>query len=200
MTRFFASAPQMWVQLWLGHGCGFYWFERATMSSDEIKKFPPLSLPNPYPIVAAKLDRFSALLRAYRRGMAAAEKTSFLGSLSPWALPRNPSPNPLARGASDSYIANASKDENKQVDHSISLRPSPSLRQYPKDCPPLNTRWFYATDAPKRKPFASDSVKLPAPKKFFPFSIKDSQAIESTFQALGTGGGTNLDGKSGSST
>lgn len=165
------------------------------------KKFPfPPSLLNLYPFVAAKLDRFSALLRAYRRGMAAAEKTSFLGSLSPWAVSRNPSSNPLARGASDSPVATASKDENKQVDHSISLRPSPSLRRYPKDCPPLNTRWFYATDAPKRKPFAADSVKLPAPKKFFPFSIKDSQAIESAFQALDTGGGTSLDVKSGSFT
>ena len=150
--------------------------------------------------MAAKLDRFSALLRAYRRGMAAAEKTSFLESLSPWSVSRNPSPNPLARGASDASIETASKDENKQVDHSVSLRPSPNLRRYPKDCPPLNTRWFYATDVPKRKPFAPDSAKLPAPKKLVPFSIKDSQAIESAFQALDTGGGTNLDVKSGSST
>jgi hypothetical protein len=161
--------------------------------------FPP-SLLNPHPFVAAKLDRFSALLRAYRRGMAATEKTSFLGSLSPWSVSRNPSPNPLAKGALDAPIEIASKDENKQVDHSISLRPSPSLRRYPKDCPPLNTRWFYATDVPKRKPFAPDSAKLSAPKKLVPFSIKDSQAIESAFQALGTGGGTNLDVKSGSST
>jgi hypothetical protein len=170
------------------------------MLSMNSRNVPLPSLLNPYPFVAAKLDRFSALLRAYRREMAAAEKTSFLGSLSPWALSRNSSPNPLARGASDSSIATASKDENKQVDHSVSLRPSPSLRRYPKDCPPLNTRWFYATDAPKRKPFAPDSAKSPPPKKFFPFSIKDSQAIESTFQALDTSGGTNLDGKSGSST
>jgi hypothetical protein len=160
----------------------------------------PPSLLNPHPFVAAKLDRFSALLRAYRRGMAAAEKTSFLGSLSPWSVSRNPSPNPLARGASDAPIETASKDENKQVDHSISLRPSPSLRRYPKDCPPLNTRWFYATDVPKRKPFTPDSAKLSAPKKLVPFSIKDSQAIESAFQALDTSSGTNLDVKSSSFT
>jgi hypothetical protein len=160
----------------------------------------PTSLLNPHPFVAARVDRFSALLRAYRRGMAAAEKTSFLGSLSPWAVSRNLSPNPLAKGASDAPTATASKEENKQVDHSTSPRPSPSLRRYPEDCPPLNTRWFYATDVPKRKPFAPDSVKLPAPKKLFPFSVKDSLAIESAFQALDTGGGTNLNVKSGPST
>jgi hypothetical protein len=50
-------------------------------------------------------------------------------------------------------------------------------------------RWFYAVDSPKRKPPLSEHQKeepkpLPAPKKFVPFSSKDSQAIESTFQKL----------------
>jgi hypothetical protein len=50
-------------------------------------------------------------------------------------------------------------------------------------------RWFYAVDSPKRKPQLSEHQKEepkppPAPKKFVPFSSKDSQAIESAFQKL----------------
>ncbi|GAD98304.1 DDHD domain-containing protein [Paecilomyces variotii No. 5] len=64
-----------------------------------------------------------------------------------------------------------------------------SLRRYPKDCPPLRTRWFYAVDTPKSKPHLGDQIKentkpLPPPKKFVPFSVKDSQAIETAFQQL----------------
>jgi hypothetical protein len=130
--------------------------------------------------------------------MAAAEKSSFLGSLSPWSgVSRTASPSP-SKGPSDAPTTG--KDEIRQTDHSISLRPSPFLRRYPKDCPPLKTRWFYAVDVPKRKPFAPDSAKLPAPKKLVPFSTNDSQAIESVFQALGTSEGTNPDVKSGTST
>lgn len=64
-----------------------------------------------------------------------------------------------------------------------------SLRLYPQDCPPLKARWFYAVDSPKRKPALLDQMKtdqkpLPAPRKFVPFSLKDSQSIEATFQKL----------------
>ena len=137
------------------------------------------------------MDRFSVFLRASRRGMAAAEKTSFLGSLSPWSsVSRSASPShtPL-RGPSE--VPPVGKDETRQIDHSISLRPSPSLRRYPQDCPPLKTRWFYAVDVPKRKPLAPDSAKPPPPTKFVPFSASDSQAIESAFQALDTSESTN---------
>lgn len=70
------------------------------------------------------------------------------------------------------------------------MRPSPSLRRYPKDCPPLKTRWFYAVDVPKRKPFADSSKAAPVPKKLIPFSSNDSQSIESAFQALDKGDNT----------
>jgi hypothetical protein len=118
--------------------------------------------------------------------MAEANKTSFLGSLSSWSRSTTPPPkSPLQ----------PSKDENlKQIpaiaDHSISLRPSPSLRRYPRDCPSLRAKWFYAVDVPKRKPFSpeqqpDDKTKpLPVPKKFVPFSASDSQAIETAFQSL----------------
>lgn len=76
------------------------------------------------------------------------------------------------------------------LDHTINLRPSPSLRKYPRDCPPLKTRWFYAVDVAKRKPFAPElapdekAKPPPVPKKLVPFSASDSQAIEKAFQSL----------------
>lgn len=99
-------------------------------------------------------------------------------------------------------------------------------RHYPSDCPPLKPRWFYAVDSPKRKPSLNDNDQkktksksnpntstststntkqeqkpLPPPKKFIPFSLKDSQAIEGTFQSLveneGVGHGKGKDEKEG---
>jgi hypothetical protein len=132
--------------------------------------------------------------------MAAAEKSSFLGSLSPWSgVSRSASPGPnTPKGPSEAPTAG--KEETRQIDHSVSLKPSPSLRRYPKDCPPLKPRWFYAVDVPKRKSLSPDSAKLPPPKKFVPFSANDSQAIEDAFQALDTSENTNSDLLSGTST
>ena len=73
-------------------------------------------------------------------------------------------------------------------DHQVTHRPPPSLRRYPKGCPPLRTRWFYAVDVPKRKPFGLEqppkekAKPQPPPKKLVPFSLSDSQAIEAAFQ------------------
>ncbi|CBF70815.1 DDHD family phospholipase [Aspergillus nidulans FGSC A4] len=74
-------------------------------------------------------------------------------------------------------------------DHTISQRNRLGIRHYPADSPPLKVRWFYAVDSPKWKPSFLDQPKeiskpLPAPKKFVPFTIKDSQAIERAFQDL----------------
>ncbi|KKY24568.1 putative ddhd domain-containing protein [Phaeomoniella chlamydospora] len=75
------------------------------------------------------------------------------------------------------------------LDHQTIHRPI-SLKRYPKDCPSLKTRWFYAVDVPKRKPFAQETAAeegakpAPTPKKFVPFSLKDSYTIESAFQTL----------------
>ncbi|KAJ5674871.1 uncharacterized protein N7477_004805 [Penicillium maclennaniae] len=87
--------------------------------------------------------------------MAAADQKSFLGTLSPWSTPRSSTPQPDRSLGSDV----------------------------------LHLRWFYAVDSPKRKPVLIDQKKPdqkppPPPKKFIPFSIKDSQAIEATFQRL----------------
>ncbi|KAL4986855.1 DDHD domain-containing protein [Aspergillus falconensis] len=74
-------------------------------------------------------------------------------------------------------------------DHTISHRNRLGIRHYPADSPPLKIRWFYAVDSPKWKPSFLDQHKenskpLPAPKKFVPFTVKDSQAIEHAFQDL----------------
>ena len=128
--------------------------------------------------------------------MADANKTSFLGSISPWSASRSGTP-PLPSQSPNLAVEQPKEDAlkpNPGLDHSISLRPSPSLRRYPKDAPPLNTRWYYAVDVAKRKPFAQDQssgdkVKSsPVPKKLVAFSSSDSQAIESAFQSLDRGG------------
>lgn len=61
-----------------------------------------------------------------------------------------------------------------------------SLRKYPRDCPPLVVKWFHAVDVPKRKPLQQvDESKPPVqPKKYIPFSDRDSRAIEQGFQKL----------------
>ena len=121
--------------------------------------------------------------------MAEASKTSFLGSISPWRS-STPVPNSPRHAPKEDTSKPAPAPA---ADHSISLRPSPSLRSYPRDCPPLKAKWYYAVDVAKRKPFApepsaGDKLKSPAaPKKLVPFSSNDSQAIEDAFQALDKG-------------
>ncbi|EXJ91376.1 hypothetical protein A1O1_04488 [Capronia coronata CBS 617.96] len=119
--------------------------------------------------------------------MAEASRSSFLGSISAWSRSSTPPPkSPLQKPKEDGPALKQSTG----LDHTISLRPSPSLRRYPKDCPPLKTKWFYAVDVPKRKPFASEATveektkPPPVPKKLVPFSSRDSQAIEKAFQSL----------------
>lgn len=78
--------------------------------------------------------------------------------------------------------------QSRGEDHIVTRRHRLSQRFYPKDCPPLKVRWFYAVDSPKRKPTVSDHERktkpLPTPKKFVPFSVKDSQSIEAAFQKV----------------
>ena len=88
------------------------------------------------------LARFNTFLRAYRGKMAAPElKPSFLESISPWSISRSTTPKP---------DDTPKKDEHESLqqggDHSISGRPRLSLRRYPRDCPRLQTRLFYAVD------------------------------------------------------
>lgn len=116
--------------------------------------------------------------------------SSFLSSISPWSRSNTPPPKSPRQGPKDD---SHQLKQSTGVDHTISLRPSPSLRRYPRDCPPLITKWYYAVDVAKRKPFATESgadepAKAAAgPKKFVPFSATDSQAIEKAYQSLDRG-------------
>ncbi|OQE19067.1 hypothetical protein PENSTE_c016G03630 [Penicillium steckii] len=116
--------------------------------------------------------------------MAGNDQKSFLGTFSPWNTPRSSTPQP-ADHAQGSDVLQRSQGE----DHTVTHRHKLGQRHYPPDCPPLKVRWYYAVDSPKRKPSLNDQKKpdqkpLPPPKKFIPFSLKDSQSIEATFQNL----------------
>ena len=115
--------------------------------------------------------------------------STFLGSFSPWSRSGTPPPK-------SPQVKPQNKPEGLRqstgVDHAISIRPSPSLRRYPRDCPPIAARWYYAVDVAKRKPLSTpgegaEQVKTAAtPKKFVQFSVDDSQALEKTYVSLDT--------------
>ncbi|KAK5946174.1 hypothetical protein PMZ80_000314 [Knufia obscura] len=122
--------------------------------------------------------------------MAEANKTSntsFLGAINPWS--RTTTPEPPKSPKQQPHSNQGVPLKHTPGDHSLSARPVPSLRRYPKDCPPLKSRWYYAVDLAKRKPFAalepSSEEKRALPKKWVLFSEKDSKAIENAFQQLG---------------
>ena len=119
--------------------------------------------------------------------------TSILASLSPWGPSRASTPPPPASNNTDSSLKEEKLQNLGGLDHSVSFKPLPSLSKYPRDCPPLKTKWYYAIDVPKRKPLATAQKRLDdkekqktkqAPKKFVPFSASDSQSIENAFQSL----------------
>jgi hypothetical protein len=111
-------------------------------------------------------------------------KSTFLGSISPWSSSRSTTPQPGAGNRNEDNVQSA-----QGQDHTVSHKQRLSLLRYPKDCPTLQTRWFYAVDTPKFKPALSghertESKPLPLPKKFVAFSSKDSQSVEAAFQQL----------------
>ncbi|MCJ1477893.1 hypothetical protein MMC13_006566 [Lambiella insularis] len=111
----------------------------------------------------------------------------FLDSMSPWTS-RSTTPKP-GQVPQDKGSLNVLGGRQQGRDHRVSQRQRLSLRDYPEDCPPLNIRWFYAVDIPKRKPLSLnkpiEETKPPTlPKKFVAFSSRDSRSIESAFQRL----------------
>ncbi|KAI5204593.1 hypothetical protein AUEXF2481DRAFT_190257 [Aureobasidium subglaciale EXF-2481] len=113
-----------------------------------------------------------------------------INKLSPWG-PR--SPLVKAQDASDQSSGDIGLKQQRGGDHKVSHRHRLSLKRYPRDCPPLRVQWFFAVDVPKRKPVYSDKplgkpegVEAPkiAPKKYAPFSQKDSRAIETAFHKV----------------
>ncbi|EED21767.1 DDHD domain protein [Talaromyces stipitatus ATCC 10500] len=114
-------------------------------------------------------------------------KPSFLESISPWSTTRSSTPQNGPDNASDTVD---SLKQGTGQDHVTSYKKRLSSLRYPPDCPPLQTRWFYAVDTPKSKPSFTGMEKpeplkpLPPAKKFIPFYTKDSQSIERAFQQL----------------
>ncbi|KAL5364568.1 DDHD domain-containing protein [Aspergillus floccosus] len=105
--------------------------------------------------------------------------------MSVWNITRSSTPKSTGDQSPPREVLQRSQGEDHTVTHTHRL----SLRRYPKDCPPLKVRWFYAVDSPKWKPALLEQKKdvskpLPPPKKFVPFSYKDSQAIEAAFQKV----------------
>ena len=126
-----------------------------------------------------------------------ADKAGFLGAYSPWGS-RSVTPKPIETPPEKSNETSlSSADAEAKIKPSVpqeqkfSSRYQLSSRDYPRDCPKLKARWFYATDAPKRKAQHTNTpnderLKDPAvqPKKFSAFSVRDSSAIERAFQEL----------------
>ncbi|KAJ1707217.1 DDHD domain protein [Aspergillus flavus] len=113
------------------------------------------------------------------------KRGTFLGAISPWNVSRSTTPQPDSGCNGTPDILQRSQGQDHTVTHRHRLSP----QRYPKDCPSLRVRWFYAVDSPKWKPALVEQKKdaskpLPPPKKFVPFSVKDSQAIEIAFQNI----------------
>ncbi|KAL2811164.1 DDHD domain-containing protein [Aspergillus granulosus] len=110
--------------------------------------------------------------------------TAFSGTFSSKSGSENANGQPTVSAYAQDILL-----RSKGEDHTVSHRHRLSLRHYPADCPPLKVRWFYAVDSPKWKPSLSDqkrenSKPLPQPRKFVPFTPKDSQSVEHAFQDL----------------
>ncbi|KAL2162451.1 hypothetical protein VTH06DRAFT_7364 [Thermothelomyces fergusii] len=105
---------------------------------------------------------------------------SAVDSINPWAGTRNATPTPKDPQPPVST--------SNSTDHVTNPFYGQSIGRYPPDCPPLKVRWFHAADIPKLKPEfmlpkASGETKPTPPKKFVPFSVEDSRAIEAAYQS-----------------
>ncbi|KAI4253804.1 MAG: hypothetical protein LQ352_003472 [Teloschistes flavicans] len=109
--------------------------------------------------------------------------TGLLESWSPWPSRAN-SPKPGHSKVDESRPA--TPNAQLRVDHTLDTRFRFRLRDYPRDCPPSQIKWYYAVDVPKRKPYPLEqplkNSTVAAPKKYVAFSARDSRAIESTFR------------------
>jgi hypothetical protein len=110
--------------------------------------------------------------------------------LSPWG-PRSPAMRP--QDVPDQASSDIGLKQQRGGDHRVSHRHRVSHKRYPRDCPPLRAMWFFAVDVPKRRPVYTEKplgktegiLQVQAsPKKYAPFSNKDSHAIENAFHKL----------------
>lgn len=159
--------------------------------------YPPAAAPasRPRPHTKAWLSRhLPGARRVDGSDMSTPESQSYLAAginkLSPWG-PRTTATKP--QDSSEQSSADSGLKQQRGGDHKVSHRHRLSLKRYPRDCPPLPVQWFFAVDIPKRKPVYSDKplgkpegTQTPkaSPKKYAPFSKKDSRSIESAFHKL----------------
>ncbi|KAK9449809.1 DDHD domain-containing protein [Limtongia smithiae] len=89
-----------------------------------------------------------------------------------------------SRVAAEAVVkAHKSSSSSSRVDHTVPFRQKLSLHNLPPDTPPLNVRWYFATDVPRTKPFVDRNWKPPKPpSKFSPFTANDSRNIEMVYQ------------------
>ncbi|RDL37465.1 uncharacterized protein BP5553_04898 [Venustampulla echinocandica] len=111
--------------------------------------------------------------------------TSTIESITPWGGTRSPAPKGPSVDPSEASGLKNQHGGDYATHHWHGLR----TKDYPPDCPPLNARWFYAVDVPKRKPKLliknqTETKPPPIPKKFTTFSKHDSRAIETAYQKL----------------
>jgi hypothetical protein len=92
--------------------------------------------------VAERLDRRAGDMTSASQ---AKPEKSYLSaaveSISPWSTSRSSTPKPSSASTTGPELAS-----QQGTDHSLNRHHGISARRYPKDCPPLNVRWFYAVD------------------------------------------------------
>ncbi len=76
---------------------------------------------------------------------AQSDKLSFIESISPWGPSRSTTPK-LGSSSGDAERTLDGLGKQQGGDHTVRHRHQLSLRNYPRDCPALNVRWFYAVD------------------------------------------------------
>ncbi|KAF4342721.1 phospholipase mitochondrial [Fusarium beomiforme] len=111
--------------------------------------------------------------------------SSAVDSINPWAASRSTTPTQKPKSEEERSKVAASVNPD---DHATTHLYGQSFRTYPSGCPPLKVQWFHAVDVPKRKPRLGKSTQpeKPAaqPKKYNPFSVSDSKALEAEYQKL----------------
>ena len=87
--------------------------------------------------------------------MSASDNKSYLSAginaISPWGS-RTSSPKPQA-AAPEAPIEDANFRNLRGGDHTVSHRHRISPKNYPRDCPSMNVKWFYAVDVSRAEMF-----------------------------------------------
>lgn len=93
--------------------------------------------------------------------MSTPENRSYLAAgisaISPWGS-RTATPRPQQGRDEQQQASEAPLGAQRGGDHKVSQRPRLSLKNYPRDCPPLVVQWYHAVDVSIRKGW--DSIEI----------------------------------------